>query len=175
MVIDVFISYSRNDSQAAEAVERRLQASGLSCYRDTKLTPGTPAWEEEIGRALGECAVVVLLLSPSSAASRFVRRELALADDDGKGCVPVHLARDLLLPAGIRLRLATHQRLHAEPSLEAVLESLERAVVSPRSRARGRGFMIRTCGPRVASSSSARPRRGSSPVCEPRGAAGETA
>jgi hypothetical protein len=128
MTPDVFISYAREDSDAADVVERRLEASGLGCYRDTKLKPGTPEWEDGIVRALGECSLVVLLLSRHSVASKFVRRELALADDDGKGCVPVFLERDIPLPPGVKLRIASRQRLYAEPFLEAVLGELESAV-----------------------------------------------
>lgn len=137
MAPDVFISYARKNSAEAEKIERHLQQAGIQCYRDTQLAPGTPEWEQEIVKAVGQCVVLVVLLSQDSVVSKFVGRELALADDKGKKCIPVCLSRDVDLKH-FNLRLACTQRLFAEPTMEAVLDELEKAVWSALDHSRNK-------------------------------------
>ena len=132
MPYDLFISYAREDDGVAETIERHLEQVGLRCYRDTHLAPGLPEWRREIAEKLAECAVLLVVLSESSVRSKYVIREVELADElSGEGTrtfIPLFLRADLVLPAELRLLLPSHQRLYWSPSIGSNLARVEKAV-----------------------------------------------
>jgi TolB-like protein len=71
---DVFLSYCREDRQAAERVARRLEAEGISAWWDRELVAGE-AWNETIRAELKAARAVVVLWSGASWASRWVQAE----------------------------------------------------------------------------------------------------
>ncbi|MCP4140536.1 MAG: toll/interleukin-1 receptor domain-containing protein [Chloroflexi bacterium] len=76
----IFISYSRRDKTVMKRVVSFLHNQELRVWvDDEKLKSGTTAWEEEIEEAIPRAAVIVVLLSPSSAESIWVQREIKLA------------------------------------------------------------------------------------------------
>ena len=80
----VFISYSRNDFYFAESLAFHLDREGIPTWLDANhLAPGGD-WAAEIDRALDEAQTVVLVLTPDSMRSEYVRREWqrALAHGD---------------------------------------------------------------------------------------------
>jgi hypothetical protein len=128
MTPEVFIAYARKDAKAAETVVSYLKDTGLKCWCDVHLIPGTPEWEAEIERAIKATLVSVVLISPHSVTSRHVKAEFSLARDRDKEIIPLFLAEQVELPNGWGLRLALHQYLCASPSLEAALPQLADAV-----------------------------------------------
>src|SRR5215213_6891644 len=76
---DVFISHSREDAETARRFAETFQFAGLSVWWDDALRSGE-AFDETIERALREAKAVVVLWSPSSVTSRWVRAEATLAD-----------------------------------------------------------------------------------------------
>jgi adenylate cyclase len=76
---DVFISYAREDADVAGRFAEAFQAAGLSVWWDDALRSGE-AFDESIERALRDARAVVVLWSPRSAASRWVRAEATQAD-----------------------------------------------------------------------------------------------
>jgi hypothetical protein len=128
MTPEVFIAYAREDAGDAETIVRHLQGTGLKCWCDVHLIPGTPEWEAEIERAIKATLVSVVLISPHSVASRHVKAEFSLARDRDKEIIPLFLAEQVELPDGWGLRLTLHQYLCASPSLEAALPPLADAV-----------------------------------------------
>jgi TolB-like protein len=88
---DVFISYSRQDRKTAERFAAAFEASGYSVWWDAALLSGE-TFDEVIEAALREAKAVVVLWSPHSVASRWVRAEAALAQRLNT-LVPVTIAR----------------------------------------------------------------------------------
>jgi hypothetical protein len=84
---DVFISYSREDRSAARRFAERLADEGFSVWWDAALRSGE-TFDEVIETALKAAKSVVVLWSPHSVASRWVRAEATLADRKKK-LVPV--------------------------------------------------------------------------------------
>ncbi|GEM_PF-2099670 len=89
----IFISYSRKDQSFVERLQGSLREQGLTTWIDnTNLTPGTADWEQAIRQAIASCHAVILVASPSSRESPYVKDELALANANGKGVFPVWAA-----------------------------------------------------------------------------------
>ena len=84
---DVFISYAREDANTARRFADAFQAAGLSVWWDDALRSGE-AFDEGIERALREAGAVVVLWSPRSVGSRWVRAEATQADRN-RTLVPV--------------------------------------------------------------------------------------
>lgn len=84
---DVFLSYSRADRDAAREFANRLADEGFSIWWDAALRAGE-TFDEVIEKALREAKSVIVLWSPRSVASRWVRAEATLADRAGK-LIPV--------------------------------------------------------------------------------------
>ncbi len=76
---DIFLSYNREDQARAKLFADALKAQGLDVWWDTALTPGE-AYDEVTETALRTAKAVVVLWSPRSVVSRWVRAEATLAD-----------------------------------------------------------------------------------------------
>ena len=84
---DIFISYASKDRDAARLYAGAFESAGLSVWWDDALRAGE-AWDETIETALREAKAVVVLWSPRSVGSRWVRAEATVADQN-KTLMPV--------------------------------------------------------------------------------------
>jgi formylglycine-generating enzyme required for sulfatase activity len=98
---DVFISYKKEDSQIADRVVAALRAEGFSVWWDDGLTPKT-AWDAELEREIAAAATVVVLWTPRSINSEWVRTEAHYGQDRGK-LVPV-MMENCSIPLAFMLR-----------------------------------------------------------------------
>jgi tetratricopeptide (TPR) repeat protein len=80
---DVFLSYARPDSGAAQRVTRQLAKSGRSVWFDREL-PAHRAYSDVIAAELESAAAVLVLWSKSSVESQWVRSEANRARELGK-------------------------------------------------------------------------------------------
>ncbi len=86
-MVDIFLSYSRDDLPTARRFAQGFEREGLSVWWDQTLNPGE-AFDEVTEKALNEAKAVVVLWSKNSVASRWVRAEATQANDN-KTLVPV--------------------------------------------------------------------------------------
>lgn len=84
---DVFVSYKREDSEIANRVVAALRESGITVWWDDGITP-RQAWDTEIEQAISAASTVLVLWSPRSVTSEWVRTEAHYGKDRGK-LVPV--------------------------------------------------------------------------------------
>jgi TolB protein len=118
-----FISYSREDKAIQERIVRELRERGVNVWVDIEnLIPGTPAWEREIERSIRNSSGIVVLLSPGSNNSEWVRREISFAEENNKRIFPVHIRGDE--NDSIPLRLSSHQRIDLRKNFENGLDYL---------------------------------------------------
>ncbi len=89
----VFVSYSREDSEAALQVVSDLQRQNVHVWLDQKSQRGGDDWIEAIQVAIDGCSHFVLLMTPSSVVSNIVRDEWTYAKKVGASIVPVMLQR----------------------------------------------------------------------------------
>ncbi|WP_300974513.1 TIR domain-containing protein [Sphingomonas sp. LHG3406-1] len=80
---DIFISYSRADRTVAKHLAQRFEGEGFTVWWDAALHSGE-TFDEVIERNLRAARAVVVLWSPRSVSSRWVRAEATLADRLGK-------------------------------------------------------------------------------------------
>lgn len=84
---DIFISYGREERPAARHFAESFAREGFTVWWDAVLRSGQ-TFDEVIERELRAAKAVVVLWSPRSVASRWVRAEATMADRDNK-LVPV--------------------------------------------------------------------------------------
>jgi hypothetical protein len=104
----VFMSYSRKDEAVMQRVATFLRKQDINVWVDNeKLVPGTPIWEVEIEKAIKSASAIIVVLSPDSKNSEWVRREISLADQYHTRIFPVLVRGDE--DSSITIRLITRQ------------------------------------------------------------------
>jgi len=88
----IFISYSREDIEFARHIRAQLESEGYQVWMDEqRLHPGSDWWDE-IERNIIACSAFVILMSPNSSNSKWVKREILCAEDHHRPIFPVLLA-----------------------------------------------------------------------------------
>jgi len=119
----VFMSYSRKDEETMRAIAKFLRAQNLKVWVDNeKLIPGTPIWEEAVEKGIKNASAVVVILSPDSKNSEWVRREISMADQNQKRVFPVLVRGDE--NSSITLRLINRQYVDLRKGGDVGLKSL---------------------------------------------------
>jgi WD40 repeat protein len=90
------------------------------------LIPGSPAWEREIERSIRAAAGVIVLLSPGSNNSEWVRREISFAEQNEKRIFPVLVSGDE--DDSIPLRLSNHQHVDLRSHFPQGIDELANAL-----------------------------------------------
>jgi len=120
------MSYSREDTVKQRRVIKELRERGINIWVDVEnLTPGTPTWERKIEKAIRGATGIIVLLSPESNNSEWVRREISFGEQHRKYIFPVLIEGedDTSTP----LRLANHQRVDLRTKFEDGLDELAAA------------------------------------------------
>jgi hypothetical protein len=109
-----------------------LRGRGINAWVDNeKLVPGTPIWEEEIEKAIRGAFAVIVILSPASKSSEWVRREVTLVDNSHKRVFPVLIAGGE--EEAIPIRLITKQFVDLRKNEEEGLQALGEAILRYRT------------------------------------------
>ncbi len=87
----VFISYSRSDMEFVQRLALDLQRAGLDVWWDLSDIQGSDVWEKKIEEGLRSSQYFVVVLTPASLESRWVRREYLSADNSGINIIPLKL------------------------------------------------------------------------------------
>ncbi len=127
MIGYIFMSYSRKDEEHMRQIAKFLRGQGLKVWVDNeKLIPGTPIWEEEVEKGIRNASAIVVVLSPDSKSSEWVRREISMADQHRKRVFPVLVRGDET--SSITLRLINRQYVDLRINAEKGLKSLSEAI-----------------------------------------------
>ncbi len=100
----IFISYSRIDTEFVTRLTKDLDAQGLDVWMDQHDIGAGQRWDSVIQNALEACGLFVIILTPSSVASENVLDELSFAINEKKRIIPI-----LLQPCEIPYRIARVQ------------------------------------------------------------------
>jgi len=127
--LDVFISYSREDRSHARRFAERFTEEGLAVWWDAALHSGE-TFDEVIETALKTAKAVVVLWSPRSVASRWVRAEATLADRQNK-LVPVTIEacdRPIIFELTHTSDLSHWDGSTTDPSWRTLIKDVDRLV-----------------------------------------------
>src|SRR5271154_3754166 len=132
---DVFVSYSRSDKARVAPLVAAIKANGWSVWWDPAIEAGQQ-FDDQIDAELQAANAVVVVWTPTSVASRWVRGEARDAAERGI-LVPVRFdgAR---LPLDVRAILTTDLDKWGEdpssPSFQDLLRSLGAVIMRQRAR-----------------------------------------
>jgi adenylate cyclase len=148
---DVFVSYSRQDTDKVLALTGKLRSAGVRLWMDVRNIDGAAMWGEEIVNAVAKSKVLLLLVSKSSVLSQNVVKEVLLASERGGHILPVDL-EPTEIPGSLKYALAGIQHIEyfrSEPdeSMKSVLRSLERLGVAVRAAPAAPGVEARQPAP----------------------------
>ncbi|WP_350262651.1 toll/interleukin-1 receptor domain-containing protein (plasmid) [Pantoea sp. BJ2] len=154
----VFISYRASDgTQIASQIETHIRTLGYKPWRDeareldgyTSILPGEPV-QQEIEAALSEASLVLVIDTPESGSSRWIRAEIDAADAMLIPILPVVFRTESDMKKGPRLRtLLNLQRWvdmpFASAPLQTVLSSDELNVITHQIETYLCDIFIRKC------------------------------
>src|SRR5512138_2927433 len=86
---DIFISYSRRDQEFVTRLASDLNAHVAGVWFDQSSIQAGEKWHDEIMEGIRDCKAFILVLSPDSMESRYVREEVNKALELGKTIFPV--------------------------------------------------------------------------------------
>jgi hypothetical protein len=133
MGAQVFISYSSADRDAAARVAEALANEGVEAWFDRDLVPGDK-WAEVIPDIIPRCQVCLPIWSKHAAESKYVEREIKLAENHGLTFFPGRLD-NTLYSGTAELLLATVQstdiNLQSTPGLVRAIREHLRSVDIP--------------------------------------------
>jgi len=130
----IFISYKKEDREHTVRLASVLEANGHIVWWDNELTPGR-SFRDEIQSALDNCDIAIVIWTPRSIYSEFVKDEAARGQR-GKKLLPVMIRRgsmgnvmDLELPLGFgqiqTLDLTHWEGSEDEPQIVKLLDSIQ--------------------------------------------------
>lgn len=124
----IYINYSLRDQTIAHAICQYLEEAGFRCWIAPRDIRAGHEWAKAILNGIEESAAFVLVLSPESNQSIFLRREIALAVDRNIPIIPVMVA-PVELTGSLAFQLGSLQSLAlTQDRLKDGLEAIARAV-----------------------------------------------
>ncbi len=106
----IFISYAHIDSEKVFKEIKDFNERGYNVWYDEGISPGNE-WTDEIAHALERCAMLVVFITPNSAVSINVQKEINFTIEDNKPLIAIHLEKTIL-QGGIKLQISTIQAIH---------------------------------------------------------------
>jgi TIR domain len=126
---DIFISYSRRDSEFVGRLADALQARGKDVWVDIDDIRDAEEFPEALRAAVAESDGFVFVITPDSVESSFCDQEVAHALELGKRIIPLELRKvaDQQIPDAIRVRnwIPVNTGRAFRPGVERLLEALE--------------------------------------------------
>jgi TIR domain-containing protein len=124
--MQVFICYARVDQQFAFHLVEDLSDYDVRIWMDVRSIPHGANWDMEVQKGLDESDVMLVLLTPASAASQNVADEWSYFIDKNKPIVPL-----LIEPCEVPFRLSRRQRVDFTQDYRQGVQQLLRAIGSP--------------------------------------------
>lgn len=124
---DVFISYSSQDMEAAQAICHVLEQNEIRCWMAPRNIPPGSDYGDVIEEAIRSCKAVVVLFSETAAKSQWVKGELNIAFEEQKTIIPFRLDKTPLKGQNRVMLNKTHW-IDAYPDYKTKFNDLVKAV-----------------------------------------------
>jgi adenylate cyclase len=154
---DVFVSYSRSDKARVAPLVAAIEAKGWSVWWDPAIDAGQQ-FDDQIDAELQAACAVLVVWTPTSVASRWVRGEARDAAERGI-LVPVRF-EDARLPIDVRAIQTTDLDRWGEDPFSAPFQDLVRSLGTVIKRQRARQPVNSAAGLATSASADAPPRVG---------------
>jgi hypothetical protein len=105
----VFISYSRRDVDVVDSIVSQLEAAGIEAWIDREAIKPGQQWRKQIVEGIDTAEAFILNLSPNSAASDNVLKELNLAEESLEPFILPVMLNEIKVPDEMRYQLAGTQ------------------------------------------------------------------
>lgn len=126
---NAFISYSSKDRPTALEVARQLEEKGHNIWLDRTSISAGEQWDAGIVRGLSSARVLILLLSPSSVRSEYVKKEFSYASSLKLEILPV-VIKSSILPEEWKFNLERKQMLFYELDPKATIDKISKVLTS---------------------------------------------
>ncbi len=136
----IFISYSREDSDFVEELATQLRRRSFRVWMDKLSIPRGSNWQEAIRSGVKNSAAMIAVVSPDSVASEWVGIEIDEALDAGVPVYP-YVYRKAELP--LRLKKINTEFHHNDDGLEALIADLPDSAHLHRAALGGEGLAAR--------------------------------
>ncbi|MEK6221509.1 MAG: SUMF1/EgtB/PvdO family nonheme iron enzyme, partial [Chloroflexota bacterium] len=123
----IFLSHSQKDNDIMLQVKKHLEGAGFSVWIDEDLERGSPDRQKAIEVSIRECYCLVVLLSPDSFKSKWVRKEVSLAAQMQRWVLPILIRgeRKEMIPIALEKAQYIDLRSDMEMGLIKLVEKLE--------------------------------------------------
>ena len=123
----ILIVYARDDwNRFVSALVQHLRAAGFKVWVDQHLIYGTPAWRAAMEKALRECWLMVVVLSPHSLPLNYIRLSYRTFLNLKKPVMPLVYEPTVTLPLELaKRRLIIHDRKHPHRSMQALILEIQ--------------------------------------------------
>ena len=126
---DVFISYSSQDMEAAQAICHVLEQNEIRCWMAPRNIPPGSDYGDVIDEAIKACKTVVVLFSETASTSQYVKSEINIAFEEQKTIIPFRLDQTPLKGQNRLILNKTHW-IDAYPDYKIKFNDLVIAVAS---------------------------------------------
>ncbi len=127
--MQIFISYSRVDKAFAQRLADDLRNNGYQVWLDVQNIPHGANWDMEVQNGLDSSDTMIVMLTPTAAASQNVADEWSYFIDKGKRILPL-----MVQPCEVPFRLSRRQRIDFIQGYDPGLAELIRALKEPVAR-----------------------------------------
>jgi hypothetical protein len=126
-----FISYSRINKEFALKLALELKSAGLDIWLDQLDIPIGEQWDDAIEKALEDCEIFMVILTPASSMSDNVKDEIGYAIDSGKRILPI-LLENAKVPLRLRrLQYVDFTTKSYEEGVESAKQLIKRLIEEP--------------------------------------------
>jgi hypothetical protein len=126
-----FLSYSQADKNFAIKLAKKLKSEGFHIWLDQLDIPVGSRWDEEIEKALVECQIFMVILTPSALASKNVKDEIMYAIESNKHILPLVLEKCNVPFRLMRFQYVDFSATNFDNGVESVGQWLRNLIMQP--------------------------------------------
>lgn len=120
----VFISYSSRDAEFVKRITNQLDNMGITYWKAPEMIPAGSSYAKEIPKAIQQCSLFLLVLSPTSQDSIWVEKEIDNAICNRKTIIPFEI-REVVLNDTFRFYLNNVQMISYAKNPETAFDRLK--------------------------------------------------
>jgi len=123
---DVFVSYSRKDSEYVHRLVQAFEDHSISVWFDKKIKAGE-FWQKSLEEKIEKCSAFVVIMTPNSGESLWVQNEITYAIDVKKEIFPLLLKESRFLSvSSIQKTNVTDNSIPSDDFFSTIRETIDK-------------------------------------------------